>query len=98
MNCKEGKDDVRAWGMTRTLKALEVKMKCCFQPWHVVGVDNSLADLITCCELNIIIPKLKHRKPGVNWPEEVLERGDEVFCDPARGYAFGRVAASTRGT
>ena len=38
-NCKGGKYDVRAGGMMRILRALEVRGKWCFQAKHVAGVE-----------------------------------------------------------
>ena len=58
-NCRGGKNDVRAGGLMRILGALEVRGKWCFQAKHVVGVDNSLAHLITRCEHSRVNAELK---------------------------------------
>ena len=72
LNCKGRKDDVRAEGLMRTLGALEVKGKWCFQAKHVVGVDNYLADLITRCEHSKINAELNRRRPDGNWHEQMV--------------------------
>lgn len=76
-NCKEGKDNVRTGGMMTILGGLEVKRKWCFQARHVVGMDNSLADLITRCKRNTINAELKRRRPDVNWREQVMRRDEK---------------------
>ena len=40
----------------------------------MVGVDYSLADLVTCCEFNMIITELKHQRPNFNWRKKVMGR------------------------
>ena len=77
LNCKGGKDDVRVGGLMRSLGALEVKGKCCFQAKHVAGVDISLADLITRCEPSRINAELKRQRPDGNWREQVMGREEE---------------------
>ena len=59
LNCKGGKDDVRARGLMRILGALEVKGRWRFQAKHVAGVDSSLPGLITRCEPSRINAELK---------------------------------------
>ena len=61
-------------------------------------MDSSLADLITRCESSRINAEIYRQRPDVNWREQVMGGGEEVFRDLARAYASGRVAASTRGT
>ena len=63
----------------RIFGALQVKRKWCFQEKHVVGEDNSLADLIIFCEHGNINAELKRRRPDVNWREKVMG-GEEEWC------------------
>ena len=58
---------VRARGVMRILGVVEVGVKWRFQVKHVAGVDNSLADLIICCENGMINAGRKHQTPDFNW-------------------------------
>ena len=80
LNCKRGKDDLRAGGLMKILGALEVKRKWCFQAKHVAGMYNSLADLITRCEPSRINAELKCQRPDVNWCEQVMGGEEEEKC------------------
>ena len=73
-------DGVRAGGLMRILGALEVRGKWCFQAKHVAGVDNSLADLTTRCEHSRVNEELKHRRPDVDWHEQVMGEEEEQKC------------------
>lgn len=100
LNCKEGKDDVRTGSMTRIRKGKDAwgENDGLFPAMVRVCMNNGLADLITYCELNVII---YHR---ANAPETGCQlfrkgdrkRGEEVICDPTRRYVIGRVASGAR--
>lgn len=78
INNKVGKDDVWVGGLMRTLGALEVKRKLCFQAKDLVGGDNALADAIIRCEPSKTNAELKRQRLGVFWREHVM--GGEEKC------------------
>ena len=80
LNCKGGKDDVRAGGLMRILGALEVRGGWCFQAKHVAGAENVLADLITRCEPDKINAELKRLRPDVDWREQVMGAEEKEKC------------------
>lgn len=58
---------------------LELKGTRCFQAKHVVGVDKSLADLITRCEPSKINAELNRRRSDVPWCEQVMGREEKCL-------------------
>ena len=84
----------------RMMGALEAKGGWCFQARHVRGVDNRLADGLTRWKEGQILEKLNAECPRIAWQVQELGTGEQLilFGDIAKGYAFGRVAASTQRT
>ena len=64
----------------------------------MAGAGNVLADFTTRCEPAKINAELKRIRPDVDCREQVMGAEEKEKCsrDIARGYALGRVAASTR--
>lgn len=64
---KVGKDDMGDGGMMRILGVLEVNGKWRLQVRYIVGVYDSLADLITRCAPNMINTELKRWRLYAIW-------------------------------
>ena len=63
------------------------------------GVDNRLADGLTRWKEEQIPERLNAERPEIAWQVQELGDGERQMCSEIlRGYAFGRVAASTRQT
>lgn len=62
------------------LGVLEVRRKLCFRAKHVVDVENTLVDLIARSEPSETNAELSHRRPDVNWCEQVMVREEEKTC------------------